>query len=163
MENRINIQQIIQYLMDIMGCEMYEINSMRYRLQQSYSEKYMPDAHLIAGSSEVEHLCREHFNQLLFDFYHRIRVLKNACYEETEPMYLLTYLNNEGISRILVEDGVEIFNYLEKHVLKYGLERISGDMRAYANLINEARAIKDKAQKELHFKKGYNKIFKKHE
>lgn len=161
MENRINIHQITQYLIDIMGCEMYEINRMRYRLQQAYSERYMPDTHLMSGTPEVEQLCREHFNQLLFDFYHSIRVLKNACYEETEPMYLLTHLNNEGAIKILVEDGVEIFNYLEKYVLKYGMEHISDDMRAYANLINETRAIKDKVLKELHFKKGYDKIFKK--
>lgn len=177
MENIINIKQVIQKLIDVTGAEMMDFGKLELHLRNAYVDTYMPESNFMEGDDKVKDLCHVYLRQLLYDFWHSLIVTG-------DNMYLLGTATQEGIAFKLLQNGVEVWEELEKNVLNKAvahigqagssvgtpttasdklrtqIDRIAFTMLMYADLHNKAREIKDEKEARKFFNNGKRQIFR---
>jgi hypothetical protein len=170
MENIINIKQVIQKLTDVTGAEMIDFGKLELHLRNAYVGTYMPESNFMEGDEKVKELCFAYYRQLLYDFWHSLKVTG-------DNLYLLGTGTQEGIAFKLLANGAEVWEELEKHLLNKAIahirqvgkegyklrtqiDRIAMTMLMYADLHEKARKIKCDKEATKFYKDGKNKLFR---
>lgn len=173
MENRVNYNQVIRELMDIVGTKRFGFDLLELHLRNGYCEKYMPETNMMNGDDWVKELSLDYCWQLCYEFRRSLTITgDNMCLRELRTQ--------EGSFFKLLADGVEVWEELERYVLGWGLrhigqvayqkgqlsryiDRLALDMLFYADSVNRARAMGDKKEGEkflFKIRKAFQKKYK---